>query len=131
MVSGGDFVGIFHSAEQLKADRPVALPANGKPVAGQQRGFMHQAMLVMSDAVNAAFWDQISGPMLPFQNCLPLVRPEREHAILKTSKVADKARIENSIHNFAKSSIPRRAGSQFQKSGRPSRAHLLWQPSQV
>jgi hypothetical protein len=76
VVSCSDLVGIFYSAEQLKADRPPALPANREPVAGQQRGFMHQAMLVMGYTVNAAFWNQISGPMLPFQNRLPLVRPK-------------------------------------------------------
>jgi hypothetical protein len=99
-MSGGNFVGIFHSAEQLKADCPPALPANGKPVAGQQRSFMHQAMRAVGDAVDAAFWNQLPGPMLLFQNLLPLVRPKSEHAILKTSNLAGKAAIDIPIHDL-------------------------------
>jgi hypothetical protein len=73
---GGDFVGIFHGTEKLKADCALALPANRKPVTGQQRGFMHQTVRVMGDAVDAAFRDQISGPMFPFQKPSPLYLPK-------------------------------------------------------
>jgi hypothetical protein len=111
-MSGGDFVGIFHGAEQLKADCPPALPAKGKPVAGQQRGFMHQTMRVMSDAVDTAFWNQLSGPMLPFQNQLPLVRPKSEHAILKDFQLSWQAR--RGFYSQVAKPYPM-ARSQFQK----------------
>jgi hypothetical protein len=100
---GGDFVGIFHGTEKLKADCALALPANRKPVTGQQRGFMHQTVRVMGDAINAAFRDHISGPMFPFQKTFSALSPKREHAILKTSKVAGKATMEN--HESATSAI--------------------------
>ena len=102
MVPGGDFVGILDRAEQLEAYRPLTLPAQGKPVSGKQRGFMHQAMRVMSYAVNAAFWNKLSRPMLPSQNRLPFYMfcPEREHAILKSSKFAGKAAPENCMNRY-------------------------------
>jgi len=91
VVAGGDFIGILDGAEQLEAYRPPALPAKRKSVSGKQRGFMHQAMCVMGYAINAAFWNQLPGPM-SFQNRLPLPTfyPKREHDILKSSNLAGK-----------------------------------------
>jgi hypothetical protein len=72
VVPGGDFIGIFHGAEQFEAYLALTLPAKRKFIARQQRSFMHQAMFIMGHAVNAAVWNQLSRPMLPSQNRLPL-----------------------------------------------------------
>lgn len=66
-MAGSDSAGIFHRTQDLKTDCPAALPAQWKTVSLKQSRFMHQAMRIVRHAVNAAFWDQISGPMLLFR----------------------------------------------------------------
>lgn len=60
----------------------------------QQHGLVHQAVLIMGHAINAALWHKFSRPVLLVQNLFVLhyvgVPNAREQVILKTSKVADK-----------------------------------------
>ncbi len=56
-------MGILDRAPQLKANAAVTLFANRKAISGQQRGLMHQAMRIMSHAINATFRDEFSGPI--------------------------------------------------------------------
>src|ERR1700704_4618997 len=55
VVSGGNLRRIFNRAPQFKTNAVFALPANWKPLALQQRSFMHQAVRLVHDSINSAF----------------------------------------------------------------------------
>lgn len=90
MVAGGNFGGIFKGAPQFKPDRHRTLLADREFVTGKQRGLMHQAVHTVRYTVNTAFWDDLSGPVLPLQtvSLIACFHPN-EPAILKISQMSD------------------------------------------
>jgi hypothetical protein len=63
VVTGADVIGILDSPPQFKANTPFTSFAERKAVPGQQRRLMHQAMFIVSYAVNTAVRDEFSGPI--------------------------------------------------------------------
>src|SRR5947209_11489924 len=70
VISRGNFRRIFDGAPQFKSHVKAALLANRKLISSQQCGFMHQTVRVVKHAIYAALWNEFSGPVLLFQNCL-------------------------------------------------------------
>ena len=86
--------GIFDGPAQFEANLPLTLAAHWETVSGQERGFMHQAMLFVRHAIDAALGYEFSGPVFALHNSLSELTcfPKREPVILKSSKLADKGR---------------------------------------
>ena len=79
VVTGDDLGGVLYSAAQFKTNTPVTSFANRKLTSCQQHGLMHQAVLVMSHAVNTALWHKLARPVFLDQNLFVLhcfKRPE-------------------------------------------------------
>jgi hypothetical protein len=77
VIARGNVDGIFDGAPQLKPDGHRTSLANGKFVACQQRGLMHQPVGIVRHAVDTALRDEFSGPVLPlhhFLGCCPHVK---------------------------------------------------------